>query len=386
MNKDTKMSPQSSLSVCYFGTYRENYARNQIIIEGLRRNDVEVTECHEKLWHNVEDRVGVASGGWLHPKFWWRVIKTYLKLLQRYYQVGDYDVLLVGYPGHFDVFLAWILTKIHRKPLAWDVLNSLYLITTERGISKRNPLTAKIIQRVENWACRLPDMLFLDTEDFVDWFGETYHISTDKFRLIQIGVDDRFFAPLKKKISDDYFRVIYYGTYIPNHGVEYIVQAAKLLEDNDSIRFEMIGSGPEQDKATRLAAKLQLKNLTFINWLEMQELTEHIANADLVLGAFGTTKQLELTNNNKIYEGFAMQKPVISGDSPALPPVLRHGVHLYLCERGNPKSLAEGIYALETQPILREKLARNGEKIVHQYFDTLSIGKRTVAHLKELVE
>ena len=52
------------MRVCYFGTYRVRYSRNQIMIEGLRRNGVEVIECHEELWRGIEDRVEVASGGW----------------------------------------------------------------------------------------------------------------------------------------------------------------------------------------------------------------------------------------------------------------------------------------------------------------------------------
>lgn len=374
-----------NLRVCYFGTYRANYARNQIIIAGLRAQGIEVIECHEKLWQSVEDRVGTASGGWLRPGFWWRVAKTYFHLLRRYHQIEGYDVLMVGYPGHFDVFLAWILAKIHKKPLAWDVLNSLYLITSERGISEDSPLTVKLIRLFERWACLLPDMLFLDTDKFVAWFGETHNISTNKFRLIQIGVDERFFTPLDKKIADEYFRVIYYGTYIPNHGVEHIVRAAKLLEDDSTIQFDMIGSGPEQAKARHLATQLQLKNLCFVNWLEREELTEHIANSDVVLGAFGTTRQLELTNNNKIYEGFAMQKPVISGESPAMPNVLQHKVDLYLCQRGDPQSLADGIRSLKAQPELREILVANGKKLVHQHFDTRCIGQRAAGHLYELV-
>ncbi|HBX68362.1 MAG TPA: hypothetical protein DEH25_02970, partial [Chloroflexi bacterium] len=163
MNAELTHKQQIDLKVCYFGTYRENYARNQIIIAGLRGNGINVIECHEKLWQSVDDRVGAASGGWLRPQFWWRVIKTYFNLLRYYHQIGNYDVLFVGYPGHFDVFLAWVLAKIRRKPLAWDVLNSLYLITTERGITERSPLTVKFIRMVERWACQLPDMLFLDT-------------------------------------------------------------------------------------------------------------------------------------------------------------------------------------------------------------------------------
>ena len=38
-----------NLRVCYFGTYRAEYSRNRIMMEGLRKNGVEVIECHENL-------------------------------------------------------------------------------------------------------------------------------------------------------------------------------------------------------------------------------------------------------------------------------------------------------------------------------------------------
>jgi len=179
--------------------------------------------------------------------------------------------------------------------------------------------------------------------------------------------------------------VIYYGTYIPNHGVETIVQAAKLLETDANIEFEMIGSGPDEPKARQTAERLEVKNIRFVGWLEREVLTEHIADADLVLGAFGTTRQLELTNNNKIYEGFAMMKPVISGETPALPKVLQHNVHLYLCERGNPQSLADGIRVLKGDAGLRQRLVEHGRKVVPAHFSTAAIGRVAAAHLRELV-
>jgi hypothetical protein len=78
-----------SLRVCYFGTYRQDYSRNQIMIEGLRLAGVDVIECHEPLWRGIEDRFQVASGGWLNPVFWRRVIHTYFHLLDNYRQVFD---------------------------------------------------------------------------------------------------------------------------------------------------------------------------------------------------------------------------------------------------------------------------------------------------------
>ena len=79
--KKTMEEEKRPLRVCYFGTYRANYTRNQILLKGLRaQENVEVYECHATLWHSIDDRVEQASGGWRSPKFIGRVLKTYWKL------------------------------------------------------------------------------------------------------------------------------------------------------------------------------------------------------------------------------------------------------------------------------------------------------------------
>jgi glycosyltransferase involved in cell wall biosynthesis len=376
-----------SLRVVFFGTYRAEYARNQILIEGLRRAGIQVVECQQALWQGVEDRVRTASGGWKRPSFWWRLVRTYAQLIKKYRQAGQYDILVVGYPGQMDVFLAWVLAGLRRKPLVWDVLNSLYLITTERGIQQRSNFTVQMIRRVERMACRLPDMLLLDTPQFVEWFRQTHGCDPTRFRIVQIGADDRFYQPLEapKAQQDDLFRVIYYGSYIPNHGVQAIIAAARLLEA-EPVVFEMIGDGPEREKAQSKAAEYNLDNVVFIDWLDRQDLANHIARADLVLGVFGTTQQNLLTNNNKIYEGFAMRKAVVSAHTPALPEVLEHGTQLYLCQRGDPQSLADAIRALRADPALRQRLAENGWRVFQEQFDVTHIGQQFADHLFELVD
>jgi glycosyltransferase involved in cell wall biosynthesis len=148
----------------------------------------------------------------------------------------------------------------------------------------------------------------------------------------------------------------------------------------------MVGSGPDQPKAQSLAKEYGLDKVHFIEWLSRPELAQHIAVADVVLGVFGLTQQNLLTNNNKIYEGFAMRKPVISARTPALPESLQHGVHLYLCERGDPASLARGIHALRADPILCQRLAENGYQLFLTAFNVTRIGEQFAALLQELVE
>lgn len=370
------------MRVCYFGTYRAEYARNQIMIEGLRQNGVEVVECHVQLWHGIEDRVQAASGGWLEPNFWWRFVRAYLSLLKLYLQTGKYDVMVVGYPGHIDVFLARILAWLRRKPLVWDIFMSIYLISLEREIEKRSKFTVGLLRRLEYIACRLPDLLILDTPQYVAWFQETHKISPTRFRLVPTGADDRVYKPLDiPKANPEVFHVLYYGTFIPNHGVEYIIEAAHLLQDNSAIQFELIGKGPDLEKAQSLAEKYNLANASFVDWLDKQELVARAAQADVCLGAFGTTPQSLMTVQNKIYEGLAMRKAVITGDSDAVRQLLVHGEHVYLCERENPQALANSILLLREQGDVHSKLIENGYKCFKCHYSLKQNGLKTKRHL-----
>jgi glycosyltransferase involved in cell wall biosynthesis len=382
----TPVENNHPLRVCYFGTYRAEYSRNRIMIEGLRRAGVQVVECHEKLWKGIPDRVEAASGGWLRPAFWWQVIKVYLRLLKRHQQLQDYDVMVVGYPGQLDVFLARILSRVRRKPLVWDVFMSIYLIAVERGLEKNSRISVNLLKGLERRALSLPDLLIQDTRDYVDWFQKTYGIAPERFRLVPTGADDRIYRPQWVKREDDIFRVVYYGTFIPNHGIDQMITAASLLADDPSICFTFIGDGPERSKAQARSQQLGLKNIEFLPWMEQTELASQAARADVILGAFGTTPQSLMTVQNKIFEGLAMGKAVITGESPAVRAAMRHGEHVFLCERENPSALAEAILTIKNNPKLQQKLSENGYNMFKESYDLDHIGHGYTTHLCELIQ
>lgn len=373
------------MRVCYFGTYRGRYSRNAIMIESLRRNGVEVVECHQELWTDVEDRVRAASGGWRRPAFWARVLRTYARLLKQYRTIGPYDILLVGYPGQFDVFLARLLSWRRRRPLVWDVFMSIYLIAVERGLAERSPLTIRALRWLERRACRLPDRLILDTAEYVAWFGRVHGVPPARFGLVPTGADSRIYRPMPcPRAADGSLRVVYYGTFIPNHGVEHIVEAARLLSAQPAIRFRLIGDGPERPKAQELAQRYGLTNVEFSGWLEPAGLVQEIACADVLLGAFGVTPQSLMTVQNKVYEGLAMARPVITGASPAVEAALRHGEEVYVCRRADGADLARAIQRLCDDSALRHRLAEQGHRRFLVEYDLQALGRRYLACLEGL--
>jgi glycosyltransferase involved in cell wall biosynthesis len=314
------------------------------------------------------------------------LIRTYWRLLKKHRWIEDYDVMVLGYPGQLDVTLARLLTWLRHRPLVLDVFMSLYLIASERGLTERHPVTARLLYGVEKMACSLPERLVIDTAAYVAWFQDTYGVSPDRFRLVPTGADDRVFGPVDGLHAErDPFRVIYYGTFIPNHGVEHIVEAARLLAGDTGVHFELVGEGPERERVCSLAKRYELSNVTFTPWLEREELLLHVADADVCLGAFGLTPQSLMTVQNKIYEGLAMGKPVITGDADTVRAALVHGEHVYLVERANPGALAEGILALRSDPALRRRLGEQGRRLFLAQYSTQQLGRRMRSHLEELL-
>ena len=352
--------PSSTLRVCFFGTYRANYVRNQVIIHGLRAQGVTVYECHATLWHSVADRVEQAGGGWRRPRFWGRVLRAYWQLFRAHNRTPAYDVLLVGYPGQFDVYLGRLLSWWRRKPMALDILMSLHLIAEERGLTQQSPLTGRLIFWLEQVGLHLPDLLIADTPEYQAYYCEKYGLAPGRFHLVPLGVDDRLYQP-RPGITPpgNEFRIIYYGTFIPLHGVETMLRAAALLQDQPRIQFYFYGDGQERPAAEQLAQALNLTNVHFQGWIDKETLPDEIARAHLCLGVFGTTKQSRCTIQNKIWEGMMMQRPVITGDAATIRQELGHRQHVYLVERANPQALADGILELANDPALCRQMVAN---------------------------
>ncbi len=372
------------LRVCYFGTYRASYVRNEVMISGLRQNGVFIYECHSHLWHSVADRVEQASGGWRNPRFLLRVLRAYWRLLKKHWQAPPYDLMLIGYPGQFDVYLGRLLSWWRGKPMALDVLMSLHLIAEERGLTQKSPFTGKLIFLLEKGGLKLPNLLIADTPEYVTYYCEKYRLSAGRFCRVPLGVDNRIYQPQPDYYPpENQYRVIYYGTFIPLHGVETIIQAAALLQDHPYISFDFFGDGQERPKAEQLAQELQLSNVHFRGWIDKTQLPKEIAQSHLCLGVFGTTKQARCTIQNKIWEGMMMQRPVISGDADTIRQELGHRKHVYLVERANPKALAEAILELSGKPVWVDEMVASAYQRVQDH-TILATGKRTKKHLQEL--
>src|SRR3989304_3209708 len=185
MRSDVSLLQNDVVRVCYFGTYtmEEGYPRSRGIIEGLRRNGVEVTECHEDFWKDTSEKLEGVKAGYIKTTL--RLPRVYLSLIKKFMKIGPYDAMIVGYAGHIDIFPAKFLNILRHRPIIFDAFLSLYdTAVIDRKIVQAGSLKAKLLRMIDKWSCRMADAVMLDTTAHIN-FIERFVEEAELVRYIQ---------------------------------------------------------------------------------------------------------------------------------------------------------------------------------------------------------
>lgn len=353
------------MRVLCFGSYDPANQRTRVLLRGLDLNGVEVRHC------NVgPGRLPVAYGG----------------LTRRF--DPDVDALLVLHPGHHFVPLARALGWRRRIPVVFDALVSLYdTFVSDRKIVERHSAGSLRYALTDRVSCGCATTVVLDTNEHLRYFHETFGIPLSKMRRVPVGTDDEVFHPIAGPPAEPGFDVCFVGTFIPLHGIEHIVRAAKLLEDESGIRFTIIGRGQTFPEMAALARDLGVRNVDFEDPVPFEALPQALSRADVCLGIFGDTDKARRVVPGKAFNALAMAKPLLTGSSPAMEELgFRDRVNARLIEMGSPAALAEAILELREDETLRRSLAANGLALFRERFTPRAIGATLKAVLTEALE
>jgi len=169
-----------------------------------------------------------------------------------------------------------------------------------------------------------------------------------------------------KPTPNSIFNICWWGTYIPLHGLEKIIEAAKILKRDYSLNFHIYLFGTDEGKSKPyfdLVKNLRLENNITINnnsTFKNGKLVEFLEReCDLVLGNFGDSEKAKNVIVNKLIDGVAMKAPVLTGESIA-PHEFFSQNEIYYSEN-NPKSIAQKMYSIsqEDNTIIKERIERS---------------------------
>ena len=144
---------------------------------------------------------------------------------------------------------------------AWDKK-----VLEQRKWKADEPRARKLLAR-ETKMMHAPDMVTWDTSCHLDFCARTFNVPREKMRVLLTGTDETVFKPSDENPSpftlhSSPFKVLYHGAYLPLHGTEYIVEAARMTQD-ENIQWDFLGWGAY--KAETEAKAAGIRNVRFLD-------------------------------------------------------------------------------------------------------------------------
>jgi len=326
------MKSDNKKSILFFGIFDPGYSRNRVLIRGFEENGYDISLCR------VDPKK--HSG-----------IKKYIKLFKEYRKIRrtTFDYVVVAFPGHTVMWLAYLLFG---RKVIFDVFISLYNSEIEDRKKSRMFSTRAVYYWSIDWfSMRLAYKLLIDTYAHRDFLSKKFGIYREKFIVVYVGSDDSVVHPLKKDRGEKLI-VHFHGTGTPMQGVPYILRAAELLRKNKDIEFRMYG-----------ISGFDTENVHFFGRFPYEDMSSKLSEADVVLGIFGNTKKAQLVIPNKVFEGLAARKPVITAKTVAVLEIAHEDTEVILCEEANSKALAENIVKLLYRKDIMDTVAQAGHEM-----------------------
>ncbi len=339
--------------ICYFGIYKPTAPRDKIYLGGLKSYGVRVIECVD------------SSPSFL--KFW-RLAKKHWPIRK------DYDVMMVGY---LSTMAAPLAKLISRKKIIFNALGSWYeTAILDREMHSKYSLTAQVIWLFDFLAFHLVDIVLVESNEQKKYIAKKFKVNDSKLRIMYTGADEEVFFPDSKGKKSDTFTVVFRGLFLPATGVEYVIEAAKVLKNQD-INFIIIGWGQLLDEVKGMIHSSDLGNVKLIDYfLSPDELRKTMFGAHVMLGQFAAHERMGRTIQNKTFEAMALGMPYITRDSASNRELLEDRKNCLFVKPDDPNDLAKKILELKNNPALRENIASEARKLYEEKLTSKILGKQ----------
>jgi len=351
------------MRVLYFGTYERDYPRNAQVISCLRRAGVEVSERHVAVWEERRDNWSAGIGAAA------RLGLAELELLRR--PPGDFDAVLVGYPGHFDLPAAKRAAR--GRPVIFNPLVSLAdTFVSDRGRFRAGSAAARALTAVDRHALRAADLVVADTRASADHLAELAGLPREQVEVAYVGAEERVFGPGWSPAEP--FTVLFVSKLIPLHGVETVLAAARAAPE---LRFRLVGSGQLEPLVDDRPA-----NVEWIAWVDYERLPGELHRAGCALGIFGSSDKAGRVIPNKAFQALACGTPLVTADTPGARELLVDGESALLVPPGDAQALADALQRIAADGELARRLSTGGRATYEEHASEAVLGRRW----RELVE
>ena len=315
-----------------FGTYdAARHPRIAVLVAGLRAHGHEVVELDRPLGFTTAERVRMLREPWRLPLLAVRLLVCWAGLVADAVRLrarrGAPAAVVVGYLGHFDVLLARVLFP--RTTLVLDHLVFAADTATDRGA---RGLRVRALGLLDRAATGAADVVVVDTPEHLAMLRDPA-----KGVVVPVGAPEAWFVDgSAAALEGEPLRVVFFGLYTPLQGAPVIGRALAIAAEAGTVlQVTMAGTGQDLPETVELAGDAEV---TWIDWVDPAELPALVATHHVCLGIFSDTPKGLRVVPNKVFQGLAAGRVVVTSDSAPQRRLL--GDHLELVPPADPAALA----------------------------------------------
>ncbi len=313
----------------------------------LNCSDVVVVRPQSRA-QSVNNQIRVSS--------FWRLLHTASGILRDFFSLARQrgslkgaDCYYIPYPAYIDfLFLRFLTWGDTRRIVVVDAFLCLHdTLVLDRKMIAGKGIAARLVSWLERQTLAQADLVYIDTVQQQEILIKEYGLDEKRIAVIPVGIDEEVWSPAPRLTLNGQFTVLFWGTFIPLHGVDTIIKAAEIIQKSHAqISFTLIGDG---QTAAHVSSEIDKLDITNINWnrrlLSASELRRHVDASHCVLGIFGDSEKAGNVIPYKAYQAMACNKILITRSGPAFSDLVngKEPPGLYLVAAADPAALAASI-------------------------------------------
>lgn len=191
------------------------------------------------------------------------------------------------------------------------------------------------------------------------------------YEVIECGVDLDIWKPRQphQPKPGEPIRFVYVGRFVDWKGVNYLLDAFKLVAEQTNAVLELVGDGMDREQLEAQVQQLQLENcVNFQGWMKREQVASFLSECDVFV-----MPSLREAGGNAVLEAMALGLPVVATNwaGPARTVDASCGILVDPSSKEEfVQGFAEGMIRLANSPQLRHQMGLAGTKRVTQhYFD-----------------
>lgn len=323
-------------------------------------------------------------------KTFWRRMAFYLSFMVSSFIAGLHsplrpNVIVATSPPIFSAVSGWLLARLRGARFVLDV-RDLWPDAAEGLGQLRNRHALWLARTLERFLYRRADLISTVTSSFEKIISGDRRAAP--VLLVPNGTHPGLFSPsrsdplLRKTIGlEDQFLAGFAGNLGLAQDLDSILETARLLRDDPSFAFLIIGAGPEETRIRKKAEALKLDNVVFHPQVPLREVPPFLLACDVLLVTLRKVRVLRSFVPSKLFDFMACQRPVICNVEGEAREIVRESRAGVAIPGGDALALKESLVNLSRDPLARRRMGKNGRAYVIAVRDRNKIVRAFVSRL-----